>query len=443
MKKLIYILIGATALMACSKESIMPVKETLAKEGQYAVTVYFDDITKASINSSTGKFEWTGDEKIAIWDSNHKEFVTFNIASYSNEGNKQARFTTNAAQDGASFVGNAAYYPASIATKDGESPSYTFPTNFTSLEDAAKGFPMEGTVSSGEIHFSHLGALINITLNNVPSFTTALILNDGTNDITVAATPTAGVINAVVPIPAGNYVLTAKLKDNNNNIFYSKARTSKTYSARNYYSINPITLGYLLTFTNEAGWASPKVHLWQTGNDSNNTDITTGGTYPHKLYLRNTNMYYVLLDGNVETWTANGNAIGVQFYSNESQKTQTDFVSLLRNIDFTIPAGGGMKAVYRIYVYMADEKWSDWIRQGTGTNVVKFTTWEGLSTPDIDCIQTRSLDNKGYVFYHEFPDTEYGKTTVKYRFYNERNGSWESKDESGIIINKDTWAKDL
>jgi hypothetical protein len=357
MKKLFCIILGLAAIMACTKETDYSSNNedlvSISENGQktYSVTAYFEEITKATISETDGKFSWSGGEQIAIWDSAHDEFVTFDIDTYSNEGEKRARFTTTTAKDGASFVGNVAYYPASIATKTGSTPSYNFPTSFSSKDAAAKGFPMQGTVTGNEIKFSHLGSLINLTLNNVPSFTTKLILNDGTNNITVPVTPSAGVLNAVVPIPAGTYVLTAKLEDDNSNVFYSKARSSQAYSARFYYTINPISLGKLLTFTNEAGWDSPKVHIWQYGN-SGNVDITTGGTYPHKLYLRNSNVYYVLLDSSVESWTAEGKAIGVQFVSttNASNNTQTDCVFLLRNIDFRI-ADGGIKTDYYIYPF--------------------------------------------------------------------------------------------
>ena len=358
MKKIFYILLGVVALVACTKEKEVGTSVNSDETGTIAFNVYLEDITKATINSSTGEFSWTGDEEIAVWDSHNEEFVTFSIDPdhYSNTGDKQARFTTSSAKAGASFVGNVAYYPATIATTTDSKPDYAFPTSFANLTAASKGFPMQGTVTTNEIKLSHLGSMIDVTLKNVPSFTTKLILNAGATTINVTATPTDGSLHAVVPIPAGTYALTINLQDDvtpTANTFYSKARSSKTYTASNYYPINDITLGHLLTFTNDAGWASPKVHIWQTGNDSNNTDITTGGDYPHKLFLRNTKVYYMLLDNTVETWAAEGDAIGVQFISttNSSNKTQTNCVYLLRNIDFTIPIGGGIKTDYRIYPY--------------------------------------------------------------------------------------------
>lgn len=386
MKKIVYIILGVFAIIACSKETPDMAKSGFVSEqdgqGVYTFTAYMNDVTKATINSGTGVFYWTGDEKIAIWDSVNGEFVTFTIDTYSNTGLKAAKFKTTGAKSGASFSGNVAYYPASIAATSAGSPTYNFPNEFDNLADAAKGFPMEGTVSNGEIKFTHLGGLIDFTLTNVPSFTTALVLNNGTSDImTVPVTPDAGSVHAILPIPVGTYALTVKLLDDNTptkNAFFSKTRSSKTYSARNYYPINNITLGHLLTFTNEAAWSTPKVHIWQTSNTSNNTDITTSGTYPKKLFLRNTNIYYALLDSGVETWTGEGSAIGVQFYSSDANKTETSCVYLYRNIDFTIPDGGGMKTNYRVYYDNSSSKWESiktYVWGDTGV-YVRWYNWD-------------------------------------------------------------------
>ena len=418
MKKLFYIILAAAAIVACSKEAelINNYEPVVDENGQvtYTFKAYIEDITKASISESNGKFSWgdAGDDQIAVWDAAHSKFVTF--TSTDNAGNFSCE--TDA---GANFNGQVAYYPASIAKTDGTN-GYDFPTSFTSLTAAAKGFPMSGTVTAdGKITFAHLGCLINMTLNNVPSFTRALILYDGSKDIiTVTATPTDGVINAVVPVPAGTYVLTAKLKDDNNNIFYTKARESKTYTARNYYTIKPISLGKLLTFTNEAGWDSPKVHIWQYGN-SGNVDITTGGTYPHKLYLRNSNVYYVLLDKSVESWTAEGNAIGVQFVSttNASNTTQTDCVYLFRNIDFTIPGGGGLKTSYRTYLKVNNGSWANdagaYIREQYNVPT-SFTSMTELNTK---------------LYYYEWPVNYYGYG-LYVEMQNSSNTDWYVPDRT-------------
>lgn len=452
MKKFLFIVFAAVvATLACSKEADYSqdnnVVMTVDKDGRvkYSLTAYMEDITKASINPTDGKFSWSGGETIAVWDSHNEEFVTFNVDTYSNTGSKEARFITAAAKEGATFSnGNKAYYPALIAPTGIDDP-YIIPTSFGSLDAASKGFPMQGTISGGKIKFTHLGSMIDVTLNNVPSFTEKLILSAGATDITVSATPTAGSIHAIVPIPAGTYVLTVKLQDDSENTFYSKSRTSKTYDARTYYPINPLTLGYLMTFTNNSGWTTPKIHIWKTEDSSKNGDITQSGSYPKKLFLRKTNKYYVLLDSGVFNWTGDGMNIGIQFISedNGDNKTQTNCVALYRNIDFTIPSGGGMKTSYRIYVYMSDSQWASWKTQGSGTTVVKFTTWDGISTAATNATQQRNADNNGYIFFYEFSDTYYGTTNVKYRFYNEYNARWESKNESGVVINQDTWAKNL
>lgn len=352
MKKYIYILFGTAAIMACSKEAEISQadKNGISKDGTYTVTVYLDDVTKASINGSTGVFTWDGSEQIAIWDSANSEFVTFGISTYSNDGDKQAKFTTDGAKAGAVFDGNVAYYPASIATVSGSTPTYTFPTCFASLEAASKGFPMQGSLSGGNIHFTHLGCLINLTLNNVPSFTTQLILNVGSDDITISATPSEGVINAIVPIPEGEYALTAKLKDDNNNVFYTKSRSSKEYTKRNYYTINPITLRSLIEFTNASDITSVGIQekKWKSADN----DFTDYGEYKvsgtdYELYSRETTKYFVLPE---YSWTTDLSPIRIVAFSSTYPSGSSTDVIFVRNI--TVDATEStMKMDYAIFPY--------------------------------------------------------------------------------------------
>lgn len=356
MKKIFCIVLGIAALMACTKETDFSSNNedlvSISENGQktYSVTAIFEEVTKAAINETNGKFSWSGDEQIAIWDSAHDEFVTFDIDTYSNEGEKRARFTTTTAKDGASFVGNVAYYPASIATKTGLTPSYNFPTSFSSKDAAAKGFPMQGTVTGNEIKFSHLGCLINITMNNVPSFTTKLILNDGTNNITVPVSPSAGVLNAVVPIPAGTYVLTAKLEDDNSNVFYTKARISTPYSASHYYKISAISLRSLIEFTNASDITS--VGIQQKTFNAGTNDYTDYGEYKvsgkdYELFTRGTTKYFVLPE---YSWTTDLSPIRIVAFSSTYPEGSDTKVVFARNI--TVDASEStMKMIYAIFPY--------------------------------------------------------------------------------------------
>ena len=362
MKKIFYISFGVIALIACTKEADVATSVKVDEAGAYSFEVYLEDVTKATINSSTGEFSWTGDEEIAVWDSNNKEFVTFNIdpTNYSNEGHKRARFTASSAKADASFVGNVAYYPASIATRKGSepdyTPSYTFPTSFSSLEAAAKGFPMSGTVTVNEIKLSHLGSMINLTLNNVPSFTTTLILNAGAKEITIPVTPSTGVLNAVVPIPADEYVLTVKLKDDNNNIFYTKPRTSKMYTARNYYTTNPITLNHYIEITNSAD-PNHKLAVQTRGWNAGAKDYTdyVENWSKHTLFVRADGTTKYILLSETDSNFSEGKPLRIQLYSGDTEKWATECVFNYRNISFDV-TDNSLKTEYRVYPKKVDNK---------------------------------------------------------------------------------------
>ena len=364
MKKIFYISLGIIGLIACTKEADVATSVKVDEAGAYSFDVYLEDFTKATINSSTGDFSWTGDEEIAVWDSNNKEFVTFNIdpTNYSNEGHKRARFTASSAKADASFVGNVAYYPASIATRKGSepdyTPSYTFPTSFSSLEAAAKGFPMSGTVTVNEIKLSHLGSMINLTLNNVPSFTTTLILNAGDKEeITIPVTPSTGVLNAVVPIPADEYVLTVKLKDDNNNIFYTKPRkTSKTYTARNYYTTTPITLNHYIEITNSTDpnhKLAVQTRGWNAG-DKDYTDYVENWS-KHTLFVRADGTTKYILLSETDSNFSEGKPLRIQLYSGDTEQWKTECVFNYRNISFDV-THNSLKTEYRVYPKKVDNK---------------------------------------------------------------------------------------
>lgn len=349
MKKLFYIILAATAIVACSKEAelINNYEPVVNENGQvtYTFKAYIEDITKASISESNGKFSWgeAGDDQIAVWDAAHSKFVTF--TSTDNAGNFSCE--TDA---GANFNGQDAYYPASIAKTDG-TKGYDFPTSFTSLAAAAKGFPMSGTVTAdGKITFAHLGCLIKLTLNNVPDFTTALILNDETRNITVPIT-TTGVIEAVIPIPEGSYVLTANLKDDNNNIFYSHARSSKTYTKKNFYPTNAINLGTVVKFSGTGTSAISKVRYVQKIVEADGGNNFTWNL----LTLLSGTKYAILPFGSPSSWEwleEGFDTVRIEALDGDGNIKASTGNVYVRDFDFTITSGDDLlKTSFRIYPY--------------------------------------------------------------------------------------------
>lgn len=410
MKKLFYTLLAATALIACAKEADFNNtrdNEVINENGlvSYTFHAYFEDQTKASINES-GKFSWgaAGTDQIAVWDATHSEFVTF--TSTDNNGNFRCE-----AKPGASFNGQIAYYPASVVS----TKSFAFPTSFASLEDAAKGFPMSGTVSAdGKIPFAHLGCLIKMTLNNVPSFTTALILNDGTRDITVTTGPTDGVINAVVPIPAGEYVLTAKLKDDNNNIFYSHARSSKTYTKKYYYPTNAINLGTVVQFSGTGVSGINKVKYTQRiGYDRYGSNNYTWDL----LTLKDGTKYAILPYGTPSSWEwleEGTDAVQVDVYNNSTYKASCSYM-YVRNLDFDITEGDTtLKTAFRVYpisgsdatvsIRAAINSTKVWVQYWSEANYIHYWGFTSISDTSWGSGPATSFENiggnyfKSYVF---------------------------------------------
>ena len=125
------------------------------------------------------------------------------------------------------------------------------------------------------------------------------------------------------------------------------------YCLGKYYSTPGITVGHIITFKNDANWSNPKVHVWDDGA-SHTADFLPASSYPNKLnaYPNVSGKYYIVMNTTNFTWATEGALMGVQFTQSEgSNSTQTNCVYLFRDIDFTIPDGGGMKTNYRVYPY--------------------------------------------------------------------------------------------
>ena len=358
MKKIVVILSAIALLAACSKEPVQVLEsakynengEMVAGSRTMYLTASIPDMTgigqtKASVDNST--HTWTDGDAIAVPKSGggYLSFV------YSTATGKFAHTLVG----GEAVASGDCFYPARY-----KMGSYS--TDFADKDEAAAGFIMKAAYTVGDtgLTFTHESAMLYLNITNVPSFATSIEVKEGSTTVaTVALSSPTSPLEVKVPVPPSESAATytINLIDDNSNVIKSVKETNGgsgiTLTAGNYYKTPDIAVGKILTFTNTAGWDSPKVHIWQHDNTSNNTDITTGGSYPHKLNVLASGKYYTVLDNKVESWTAEGNGIGVQFVSttNSSNTTETSCVYLLRNIDFTIPAGGGIKTDYMVYPY--------------------------------------------------------------------------------------------
>ena len=134
-----------------------------AKRVEYSFTVGAD--TKAAI-SDVGAFSWTAGDKVAVWDAQSGTFDEFTVqqsgasSTITGTGLADANYTK-------------AYYPASVATA-GEN-SIVWPDSYESAAVAAKSFPMMALNDNGTLNFKHLGALLKVTITDLPSNVSALV----------------------------------------------------------------------------------------------------------------------------------------------------------------------------------------------------------------------------------------------------------------------------
>ena len=359
-KNLYYLAASVMMLAACSKE--VPVQDNKSNnpEGNavYTLVASLEEITRSDITSD-GEFSWGDTDAIAVWDSAQSEYQTFTIDS-GTMTDHTATFVYSPS-DGLPHTfatGAKVYFPASIAEGKAEN-SVSLPTTYTLSTSNAQDVPMYGTkAANGSVTFSYMCAVLRVPVANVPSITASVVFSgttaSGSNTVVLSGTPTD---YAYIPVPAATYtsfsISLNDAADGSGNTIASKSKgTSTTIAAGTYYHLDdPISVGHILTFTNETSWA-PLVNVW---NGSGSGTFSTSGSFPNKLnaYPSVANKYYVVLNTSNFSWATEGAGVHVKFEdaNNSSNNTFTDNVYLFRDIDFTIPSGGGLKTDYRVYPY--------------------------------------------------------------------------------------------
>ncbi len=182
MKKLFYFAIAALALAACTREEMAPEKEDVKNvptvKVSFKAVLDQEDITKAEIDLTNGQSSWVKDDEIAVHTKNGKlatlkadkdgTSVTFN-------GEIEAG---DEIEDGA-----IAFYPASIAM-EGYNTKVNLPASYSSVADAARGFLLRGVLTGDAIEFKHIGAIVKVTVNDVPSNVEKLIFSSPSKVVT-------------------------------------------------------------------------------------------------------------------------------------------------------------------------------------------------------------------------------------------------------------------
>ncbi|MBP5374592.1 MAG: hypothetical protein J6Y31_06755 [Bacteroidales bacterium] len=134
-------------------------------------------MTKAEIAPS-GSATWSAGDCIVVWDQVSGEYKTF---VNKGEGGKEVTFTFEAEPD-ASYDFTKAVYPASVVKETGNIDSpLVLPGSYTREEAAsARLFPMIATVRDNTLEFKHLGALVHISVEGIPSEASKLVLSSRT-----------------------------------------------------------------------------------------------------------------------------------------------------------------------------------------------------------------------------------------------------------------------
>ena len=174
MKKL-FLAFAAVAVLfaACSKE--IPTKQDTNITENTSTMVYTLSAsmpkTRATVNESTGKFEWASTDEIAVYDNEQSKYQIFTTT-----GSGETVTFTFTATDGLAhdFTSSAAYYPASRLN-----PGHT-DVNMPVALASAGDVPMTATNDAGSLAFNYQSAVVKLTVNNVPSFAKSVeFVNDG------------------------------------------------------------------------------------------------------------------------------------------------------------------------------------------------------------------------------------------------------------------------
>lgn len=317
MKRLLYAAAFLAILAGCAKEPVVE-PDNEASAGSDLVTYTFRaGLTKATV-SDTGVFGWSSADQIAVYNTKNSTFYTF--TSSAGDG----VFTGTAPADATFSV---AYYPASVATGVNE---VTLPSIYTQAEAVAgKSFPMKGTVSGSNIAFEHLGALLKISIDDVPANATKLVLssddklcgaftpatNAGHEEIqseSGASTVTVTLSNAsrqnlafYFPVPAGTYSYTVTLGDDTTDMLVKSTTSDKTLARASIHRLSGLTVSYPATSEKLIGYFSYGGNdlSWDAGNLVSFTPVDGqyGWQKISNLGMRNNHVSFKLYNGGVYT----------------------------------------------------------------------------------------------------------------------------------------------
>lgn len=213
----IFAIVGIVLAVACAKNEKPFDAEEPNQPGNIVTlhAIVSEEDTKATVDGETGAYLWTaGTDVIAVHSSDGKYHVSEGASASTND----ATFTVNLGEG----VGDAfAVYPASIVTttaanygQDGHSLDVTLPGSYplSAVQTDKTPLPMIAAYNVTQLSFSHLCALLRITVYNLPGSTNYLTLDfNGKKvhgDFSVAAPVAPGSVIAAAAAGVGEDIIT-------------------------------------------------------------------------------------------------------------------------------------------------------------------------------------------------------------------------------------------
>lgn len=408
MKKFFLAFAAVAALFAaCSKENPTNEESNIPEESTakvYTLTATMP-ATKATVDETTGKFEWESTDKIAVYDKAQGRYQVF-----TSTGSGSSVTFSFTATDGLShdFSGSDpthfdAIYPVSRIDANGED------TIQGTIIESAGDVPMTATYNGGTLEFAYDAAVVKLTVKNVPSFTGMVeFVNDNVSYIAEVNHSTNEDMTFYMIVNESTSAASEI------NLFDTKGQkfVAKTFNlARGPVvkgALIPLktTVGYVLSFYNPSGAyggnSSSSIYIWEVGGSKTHNQTSARNTYTvgDKTYE------YVVMPSDWGELTRTGVK-----YEGAGGSTETR-VFTDRNIVFTV-AASQIATTYRVYL----SKDSSYLYENTyaydGND--KLGGWPGTK-----------MGTSGSLLYVEIDETKYGETVRLW--FNTGNGGKQTDD---------------
>ena len=270
-KSVIFTSVLAALALSCAKE--VEINEQVVVKGNDAITAYAPAESKTTVDGIDVK--WASGDALTVFDAGDNSY-DFTIDP-SDVGKTTANFTGDL---GGNTLGNYVLYPHDgDNAKAGEMVAVIYKSSFAY---GNAPLPMLGTKSSGnEFSFEHIGGAIRIQYRNVPATAASFEFEEvsatpqkvcgeyditnvtssvsgsfssGSSKVTVTDITSASDLEFVIPLPAGSYKFTVRLKDNLGNVINASEKTvgsAKSVSVGHIVNLGAIILPTAVTVSED------------------------------------------------------------------------------------------------------------------------------------------------------------------------------------------------